>query len=201
MSTPAQDQAAQIAELQAELAALRQGDGIRAAVDELTSWVARLAHVFPDSIAPNTLSLTAGGEPITAPPQPGFGQAVEFTAVTPEAGGGWSFITPSRMRVLSVYANPVTSAVVGNREYNLQLRDAANLHLLTLEGGPVIPASTEREIFYIRGIGAPNANNLFTREYPLWDFLVPAGYKLKWENFGAQAGDASGEQRIFGELF
>lgn len=139
----------------------------------------------------------------------GAGQRQTFTAVTLKAPtGSWGWKTPNnvRTRILAVYANPVVSATVANREPLLQLRDPSNFHICSIEGGPVMTAATEpkeRELFWIAGLGAATANAAanFTRQFPLWDWVLDEGYELLFEMFGGAAGDSSGEQRIFTETY
>jgi hypothetical protein len=140
---------------------------------------------------------------------PGTGTrfTINTAGVTPGGGptGSWTWTVPpgGRCKVLSVYANPVAGAVVANREPNLQLRNPANEHVLSLEGGPLITASTEKELFWIAGLGGITANGAasFMRSFPLFDFILDVGYILRMEVFGGQAGDSIGEARIFGENF
>ncbi len=78
----------------------------------------------------------------------------------------------------SVVVTLVTTAEVGNRQLRLQLRDASNVVIATLEAGVVQAASLTRHYVFGDGLPKETAFVIDTVFHPMPQILLPATWDM-----------------------
>jgi hypothetical protein len=90
-----------------------------------------------------------------------------------------------RWRLLSVYCNPTTTATVGDRSFQLRVRDDVGATVALVPTALVLPASTAGDLTWAAGIGASVVSSGMTREVdPLPELYLLPGWDLRVEVLG-----------------
>jgi len=90
-----------------------------------------------------------------------------------------------RWRLLSVYINPSTTAIAGNRSFALRVQNDTGLTVALVPSALLLPASSAAQLTWAAGIGAPvTPAGILIECDPIPELYLLAGWKLRVEVTG-----------------